>query len=217
VIVRRQKLFAEAFGTFCLVFAGTGAITVNEITHGQVTGLGIGLVFGLVVLSMVYALGHISGAHLNPAVTLGFYSAGRHPGREVVPYLVAQVCGAVSASICLRLIFLGSFTSLGMTQPAGSAIQSAVLEYLLTFILMFVILSVATGDRAEGIMAGVAIGATIGLEAIFAGPICGASMNPARSFAPALISMNFSNQWIYWLGPILGSISGAVCYKSIQS
>lgn len=208
MISLRQKLMAEAFGTFCLVFAGTGAITVNEITRGQVTGLGIGLVFGLVVLAMIYALGHISGAHLNPAVTLGFYTTGRHSGREVIPYLLAQIAGAVLASLCLRLIF-GPLTSLGLTLPAGSAFQSFVLEYVLTLMLMFVILSVATGDRAEGILAGVAIGAVIALEAIFAGPICGASMNPARSFAPALVGMNFSNHWIYWLGPILGSISGA--------
>ena len=217
MILRRQKLLAEAFGTFCLVFAGTGAITVNDITHGQITGLGISLVFGLVVLAMVYALGHVSGAHLNPAVTLGFYSAGRHPAREVLPYLFAQLSGAVIASLCLRVIFAGSATSLGLTQPTGAPLQSLALEFLLTLILMFVILCVATGDRAEGIMAGVAIGATIGLEAIFAGPVCGASMNPARSLAPALVLGNFSNHWIYWLGPIFGSLTGALCYKTLRS
>lgn len=204
-------------GTFFLVWAGTGAITVNEITHSQVSGLGIGFVFGLVVMAMVYSLGHVSGAHLNPAVTLGFYSARRHPAGEVVPYILAQMSGAVLASLCLRLIFLGDPTSLGLTQPSGPVLQSFVLEVLLTFLLMFVILSVATGDRAEGILAGVTIGATIGLEAIFAGPICGASMNPARSFGPALVTMNFSNHWIYWLGPILGSVTGAFCYKTIRS
>jgi aquaporin Z len=216
MISRRQKWFAEALGTFFLVFMGTGAVTVNEIMHGQITNVGVGLVFGLVVLAMVYALGRVSGAHLNPAVTLGFYSVGRHPSGEVIPYLLAQICGAVIASLCLRLIFLGAQTSLGLTQPTGSSLQSFALEYLLSFMLMFVILSVATGDRAEGIMAGVAIGATIALEAIFAGPICGASMNPARSFAPALVVMNFSNHWLYWAGPILGSLTGAFFYKTLQ-
>jgi len=217
VIARRKKLLAEALGTFCLVFAGTGAITVNEITHGRITEVGIGLVFGLAVLAMVYALGQVSGAHLNPAVTVGFYSAGRHPANEIVPYLLAQLSGALVASLCLRLIFSGSATSLGLTRPAGSSLQSFTLEFLLTFLLMFVILSVATGDRAEGIMAGVAIGATIAFEAIFAGPVCGASMNPARSFAPALVTWNFASHWIYWLAPILGSVAAAFGFKSIRA
>lgn len=203
MIFQRQKLLAETLGTFCLVFAGTGAIVVNEITGGAITHLGIGLVFGLMVLTMVYALGHISGAHLNPAVTLGFYAAGRHRKGEVLPYIAAQGLGAIVASFSLRIIFFGQVTSLGITQPAGSPLQSFVLESILTFMLMVVILSVATGDRAEGVMAGVAIGAMISLEAIFAGPICGASMNPARSFGPALVSLNFSSQWIYWLAPFL--------------
>jgi aquaporin Z len=213
----RQRCLAEFIGTFCLVFMGTGAVIVNQITGGQLGVVGIGLVFGLVVLTMIYAVGHVSGAHLNPAVTFGFYTVGRHPVREVMPYLLSQVAGAIAASASLRLIFLGYPTTLGMTLPAGSTLQSFALEFILTFFLMFVIMGVATGDRAEGIMAGVAIGATIGLEAIFAGPICGASMNPARSFAPALVTMNFSNHWIYWFGPILGSMSGAFFYKSIQS
>ena len=211
-----KKYLAETIGTFCLVFAGTGSIVVNQVTGGQVGVVGIGLVFGLVVLAMIYTVGHISGAHLNPAVTLGFYSGGRHSGREVLPYVLAQLLGAVLASSVLRFIFYGARTNLGVTQPAGLPVQSLALEFILTFMLMFVILGVATGDRVEGVMAGVAIGATIGLEAIFAGPICGASMNPARSFAPALLTGQFAGHWIYWTGPILGSLAGARCFKVLN-
>lgn len=207
---------AEALGTFCVVFAGTGAVIVNQVTGGQVTGLGISLVFGLIVLAMIYAIGHISGAHLNPAVTLGFFSAGRHPLREILPYWIAQLTGAIAASITLRFIFNGHPTTLGTTLPAGSWSQSFALEFVLTFMLMFVIMGVAREDRAEGLMAGVAIGATIALEAILGGPVSGASMNPARSFAPALISGNFEFHWIYWVAPILGSVAGAQMYRLIR-
>lgn len=207
---------AEALGTFCLVFAGTGAVIVNQVTGGQVTGLGIGLVFGLIVLAMIYTLGHISGAHLNPAVTLAFFSTGRHPTKEMAPYMIAQLTGAVVASVTLRFIFSGHSTTLGATLPAESWIQSFAMEFVLTFMLMFVIMGVAHDDRAEGWMAGVAIGATITLEAIFGGPISGASMNPARSFAPALVSGNFQSHWIYWAAPILGSITGAQVYQLIR-
>lgn len=210
------RYLAEALGTFCLVFAGTGAVIVNQVTGGQVTGLGIGLVFGLIVLAMIYTVGHISGAHLNPAVTLAFFSAGRHPAKEIAPYLAAQLTGAIVASVLLRFIFSGHPTNLGATLPAESWIQSFVLEYVLTFMLMFVIMGVARNDRAEGLMAGVAIGATITLEAIFGGPISGASMNPARSFAPAFVSGNFQFHWIYWAAPILGSVTGAQVYRLIR-
>jgi aquaporin NIP len=210
-----RKCLAEVVGTFCLVFAGTGAVVVNQLTHGEVTGVGIGLVFGLAVLAMIYAVGHISGAHLNPAVTLGFFSSGRMRGKEVPAYLVAQCGGAFLASFSLRVIFGGS-TNLGVTLPSGTALQSLVLEFVLTFILMFVIMGVATDDRAESAMAGVAIGAVVALEAIFAGPVSGASMNPARSLAPALVSGNFSCLWIYWLGPMLGSVFGARMYRWVR-
>lgn len=210
-----RKYPAEAVGTFCLVFAGTGSVIVNQVTGGQLGVVGIGLVFGLVVLAMIYSVGHISGAHLNPAVTVGFYSVGRHPGREVLPYILAQLFGAVLASGALRIIFYGAQTNLGVTVPTGLPLQSLALEFFLTFILMFVILGVATGDRVEGVMAGVAIGATIALEAIFAGPICGASMNPARSFAPALLTRTFTAQWIYWAGPLLGGFAGARGFKTL--
>lgn len=212
----RSKLFAEAIGTYCLVFAGTGAIVVDQMTGGKVTGLGISLVFGLIVLAMIYAIGHVSGAHMNPAVTIGFYSAGRHSTSEILPYICAQLAGAVAASITLKILFLGRQTSLGVTLPAGSNFQSLLLEFIMTAMLMFTIMGVATDDRAEGAMAGIAVGAVIALEAAFGGPISGASMNPARSFAPALISGNFTHHWIYWIAPIAGSVVGAQAYRLLQ-
>jgi aquaporin Z len=199
-----RKLAAELFGTFALVFAGTGAIVINDVQGGAVTHVGIALTFGLVVLALVYALGDVSGAHLNPAVTLGFFAARRFPAREVIPYLLSQGAGALLASALLRLLFPGHPT-LGLTHPAGPASQSFVLELVLTLLLMFVILSVATGAKEKGLMAGVAVGAVIGLEALFAGPVCGASMNPARSLAPAFVSGQLTYLWIYLTAPVAGA------------
>jgi aquaporin Z len=204
--VARKALAAEVFGTFALVFAGTGAITINEVSRGTVGHVGIALTFGLIVLAMIYALGEISGAHLNPAVTLGFFLAGRFQGRRVIPYIAAQCAGAVFASLLLRLFFLENVTTLGVTRPAGSAFQSFGLEIVLTLLLMFVILAVSTGAKEKGAMAGVAVGAVIALEALFAGPICGASMNPARSLAPAVASFHLDALWIYLLAPPLGAV-----------
>lgn len=215
-VTRLSKYAAEAAGAFCLVFAGTGAVVVDQVTGGGVGALGVSLVFGLVVLAMVYAVGHISGAHLNPAVTLGFYSAGRLPAREIAPYLAAQLAGAVLASAALRLLFWGEATSLGMTLPSGPWPRSLGFEFLLTAILMFVVMAVATDHRAQGVMAGVAIGATIALEAILGGPVSGASMNPARSFGPALLSWDFGGHWLYWAGPIAGALFGAAAYRAVQ-
>jgi aquaporin Z len=198
-----RKFAAEALGTFCLVFAGTGAIVVND-THGAVTHVGVALTFGLVVLALIYALGEVSGAHLNPAVTLGFLVARRFPARLVLPYLASQCAGALLASACLRLLF-PDHSTLGVTRPAGPAGQSFVLEVLLTLLLMFVILSVSTGAREKGLMAGVAVGAVIALEALFAGPVCGASMNPARSLAPAVVAGRMAELWIYLGAPVLGA------------
>jgi aquaporin NIP len=212
-----NRLVAEGMGTFFLVFAGTGAVVVDQVSGGRVTGLGVSLVFGLIVLAMIYTVGHISGAHMNPAVTIGFFSAGRHPRAEVAPYVLAQLLGATAASLVLKSLFMGQPTDLGVTMPAGSEWQSFVLEFFLTLLLMFVIMGVATDDRAEGELAGIAIGATVGLEAAFGGPISGASMNPARSFAPALASMNFAHQWLYWAAPILGAVAGAQAYRLIQA
>lgn len=211
-----NKYIAEFIGTFFLVFAGTGAIIIDHVSHGGVTNVGIGLTFGFIVLVLIYAMGHISGAHFNPAVTLAFTITRHFPLKQVPAYLISQFAGAILASTVLLFLF-GNTAHLGATLPVGSEIQSLVLEFLLTFLLMFVIMSVSTGTKEVGQMAGLAIGLTVGLEAIFAGPICGASMNPARSFGPALVSGLFNHHWLYWLGPIAGAIAGAGAYKLISN
>ena len=210
-----KKLAAEVVGTFALVFAGTGAITINEVSGGTVTHVGIALTFGLVVLAMIYAVGNVSGAHLNPAVTLGFFVARRLEVRWVLPYIASQCAGAMLASVFLRLLFPASAT-LGATFPAGSALQSFALELALTFLLMFVILCVSTGPKERGISAGIAVGAVIALEALFAGPISGASMNPARSFAPALVAFRFESLWVYLLAPTIGAILAVFACGCVQ-
>ncbi|MDF2440037.1 MAG: aquaporin [Abditibacteriota bacterium] len=199
-----SKYFAEAFGTFALVFAGTGAIIINDLQGGAVSHVGVALTFGLIVMAMIYALGDVSGAHFNPAVTLAFWFARRLPAREVLPYIVSQCGGALLASLLLRFLFV--HPTLGATIPAHAIAQSFVLEIVLTCVLMFVILCVSCGARESGLMAGAAIGATVGLEALFAGPISGASMNPARSLAPALVSGHFAVLWVYLLAPVLGAL-----------
>jgi aquaporin NIP len=204
--MQMKKLTAEFIGTFALVFAGTGAIIINETSGGAITHVGIALTFGLVVLAMIYTLGDVSGAHLNPAVTLGFWAARRFPAREIWRYVTAQISGALLASLILKLLFPANL-NLGATHPAGSALQSFVLEFILTFLLMFVILNVSTGAKEKGVTAGIAIGAVIALEALFAGPISGASMNPARSFAPALVSLRLPDLWIYLTAPVLGALA----------
>jgi aquaporin Z len=212
---RFKSFAAEFLGTFALVFAGTGAIIINETSGGAITHVGVALTFGLVVLAMIYTLGDVSGAHLNPAVTIGFCAARRFPARKVWHYITAQISGALLASLILKLLFPAN-TNLGATHPAGSAMQSFVLEFILTFLLMFVILNVSTGAKEKGVTAGIAIGAVIALEAMFAGPICGASMNPARSLAPALASGNLADLWIYLLAPTLGALAavfGCICIR----
>ncbi len=199
-----KKLLAEFLGTLGMVFAGTGAIVVNDQT-GALGHAGVAITFGLIVLAMIYCFGDISGAHMNPAVTIGFAAAGRSEWRSVPGYIVAQLAGAFAASGLLKLLFPAS-AHLGATLPAGSAAQSFVLEVLLTFFLMLVVLSVSTGAKEKGITAGIAIGAIIALEAMFAGPICGASMNPARSLAPALVSGHLENLWLYVAAPVLGAL-----------
>ncbi|QDT88703.1 MIP/aquaporin family protein [Gimesia algae] len=200
-----QKYYAEIFGTFILLFSGAGAIVTNQVSNGTVTHVGIALVFGLVVTAIIYAIGEISGAHINPAVTIAFWVGGRFPGKQVLPYIVCQVIGALAACLLLKVIFPG-LDNYGMTLPAGSDMQSLILEGVLTWMLMFVVLCVSTGAKETGILAGVAIGAVIALEAMFAGPICGASMNPARSLAPALVSNNLQSLWLYLVGPTAGAI-----------
>ena len=188
-----------------MVFAGTGAIVINHVSGGAITHVGVALTFGLIVLSMIYALGETSGAHLNPAVTLAFWLARRLEAKALAPYLIAQVAGAVAASALLLLMF-GNIVNLGATLPANTVQQSFLLETVLTLILMFVILGVSTGSRETGVMAGVAVGAVVGLEAMFAGPISGASMNPARSLAPALVSGQPEHLWIYLTAPVVGAL-----------
>jgi aquaporin NIP len=212
----RRQLAAEAFGTFALVFAGTGAIIINDVSGGAITHVGIALTFGLVVLALIYALGDISGAHLNPAVTIGFWAARRFPGRQVLPYLLAQCAGGLVASTVLKLLF-SRHATLGATLPVEWPLRSFVLELILTALLMFVILSVSTEAKEKGILAGVAVGAVIGLEAMFAGPICGASMNPARSFAPAALAMHFEHLWIYLTAPVLGALLAVGACRVIQT
>lgn len=205
----QRALVAECFGTFCLLFAGTGAIVINDVSGGAITHPGIAWTFGAIVLTMIYTLGEVSGCHLNPAVTLGFWFSKRFPGKQVIPYIAAQCVGALAASATLRLLF-PTHATLGATLPAGSALQSWILEFLLTLMLMVVILGVSSGSRETGWFAGIAIGSLIGLEAMFGGPISGASMNPARSLAPALVSGKLENLWIYLTAPVLGALCGTL-------
>lgn len=210
-----KKYAAEAIGTFCLVFAGTGAIVVNDLSGGVVSHVGVALTFGLVVMSMIYAVGDISGAHINPAVTLGFWVARRLDGAMVVPYILSQCLGALAASGLLRLLFL-EHPHLGATLPEGPWWQSFLLEVLLTFILMFVILNVSTGAKEKGVMAGAAIGSVVALAAMFAGPICGASMNPARSLGPAALSGQLSHFWLYLVAPAAGAMLAVAACRCVQ-
>jgi aquaporin NIP len=207
-----KKYFCELIGTFFLVFAGTGAIIANDIYNGTIGHVGISLSFGLVVMAVIYAFGESSGAHINPAVTLGFFKAKRLSLKDTSFYILFQIGGAILASVFLSIVFPSHIT-LGATLPATSLLGTFIYEYLLTYLLMMVILSVATGAKEKGLMAGVAIGGTVGLEALFGGPVTGASMNPARSIAPALISGELSHLWIYVTAPILGSISATISCK----
>lgn len=210
-----NKLLSEFLGTFILVFAGTGAIVINEVSGGVIGHAGIALTFGLVVMAMIYTFGEVSGAHLNPAVTLGFAAAKRFDWKDVPGFIGAQIGGACLASGVLRLLF-PSNDKLGATLPAGSAMQSFVLEFILTAILMLVILRISTGAKEKGITAGIAIGGVIALEAMFAGPICGASMNPARSLAPALVSGHVEHLWIYLTATVLGAFMAVPLAKALE-
>jgi aquaporin Z len=214
-VSRVKRCCAEILGTFALVFAGTGAIVINEVSGGAITHVGIALTFGLIVLAMIYTVGDISGAHLNPAVTIGFWAAQRLPGRDILSYVGSQCAGALLASGLLRVLFPRN-QLLGATLPAGPDWQSFVLEVVLTFLLMLTILNVSTGAKEKGITAGIAVGAVIGLEAIFAGPICGASMNPARSLAPALLSGHFEHLWIYLIAPPIGACLGMLACRCVR-
>jgi aquaporin NIP len=212
---RMKRCGAEIIGTFALVFAGTGAIVINEASGGAVTHVGIALTFGLIVLAMIYTVGDISGAHLNPAVTIGFWAARRLSSRDVLPYIGSQLTGALLASGLLRILFPQN-QLLGATLPAGSDLQSFILEIVLTFFLMLTILNVSNGAKEKGITAGIAVGAVIALEAMFAGPICGASMNPARSLAPALVSGHFEHLWIYLTAPPIGACAAMIACRCVR-
>ncbi len=213
----RRLLAAELFGTFILIFAGTGAIVVNSLSQGVITHVGVSFVFGAVVSALIYSLGHISGAHFNPAVTLAFWTSGFFPRRYVLPYILAQLIGAIMAS-GLLLISFGKVGNLGATLPLnGNWLQSFILETVLTFILMFVIFGAALDKRAHSNLAGLAIGLTVGVEATCMGPITGASMNPARSFSPALMAGIWQHQWLYWVAPILGAQIAVIVYRILSN
>lgn len=200
-----QAAIAEALGTYILVFMGTGAVVVNQISHGAITHLGVAAVFGAVVAALIYTLGHISGAHFNPAVTLALWQGGYFPRRLVLGYILAQSVGAIAASATLRLLF-GLVGTLGATVPLhGNWLQSFGVEFILTFSLMAVIAGSALDRRAAPGFAGAAIGLVVFLEAACMGPISGASMNPARSLGPALLSGTWQHHWLYWVAPILGA------------
>jgi aquaporin Z len=211
-----KKYLAEFIGTFALVFCGTGAAIINQESAGAITHVGIAITFGLIVAAMIYTFGDISGAHLNPAVTLAFWTAKFFPAKEIMPYILSQCGGAFFASMTLKFLFPLNET-LGSTLPAGPPMQSFVLELILTFILMLVIIHVAKGSKEQGMFAGIAIGGVVLLEAMFAGPICGASMNPARSLAPAIVSGHTEHLWIYLTAPIIGALLSIGAWKILKT
>ncbi|MDP4264445.1 MAG: aquaporin [Bacteroidota bacterium] len=211
-----RKYVAEFIGTFALVFCGTGSIIINEESKGAVTHVGIAVTFGLIVMSMIYTLGNVSGAHLNPAVSMAFALAGKFSVKDLLPYIISQVAGAFLASVILKYLFPAN-EFLGTTLPAGSDAQSFILEFLLSFFLMLVIVNVATGSKEQGMFAGLAIGSVVLLEAMFAGPICGASMNPARSLAPAIISGHSEHLWIYLTATVSGAALAIPTWKYLSS
>ncbi|ALF52006.1 MIP family channel protein [Nostoc piscinale CENA21] len=212
-----REALAEAIGTFILVFAGTGAVMVNSISQNAVSHLGISFVFGAVVAALIYALGHLSGAHFNPAVTLAFWTSGFLPKCRVLPYILAQLGGAIAAS-ALLVISLGKVGNLGATLPLNNNwMQALILEFVLTFILMLIIFGSGLDRRAHIGFAGLAIGLTVAVEAAFMGPITGASMNPARSFAPAFVGGIWQHHWVYWIAPILGAQLAVVVYRLLSN
>jgi aquaporin NIP len=211
-----KKYIAEFIGTYALVFCGTGAIVIDEVSHGAVTHTGVAITFGLIVMAMIYTFGDLSGAHINPAVTIAFAIQKTFSARLVFPYIISQLAGGVLASLTLKLLFPAS-VSLGSTMPAGSFGQSFVLEAILSFFLMLTIVHVAQGSKEKGMFAGMAIGSVVLLEALFAGPICGASMNPARSLAPALVSGNLTAVWIYCTAPVLGCLLAIFIHRYIRA
>lgn len=212
---------AEVFGTFTLVFTGAGAIVINAASvspttpAGAITHVGIALIFGLIVMVMIYTIGEVSGAHINPAVTLGFWVARRLEGRRVLPYIIAQCAGALLASGLLWFLYPES-TTYGQTVPAGSAAQSFILEVVITLLLMYVVLSVSAGAKEKGITAGIVVGGYIAVAAMFSGPTCGASLNPARSLGPAVFAGDLNHLWIYLTAPVGGALLAVPIYAAIH-
>ena len=210
-----KNYISEFIGTFAMIFCGTGAMTINEITGGDVTHVGIGITWGLIVMAMIYAFGEISGAHFNPAVSIAFAYAKKFSWKEVPKYIFFQVAGAFAASLLLMWLFPKS-ELLGATIPTVDVWRGFVLELILTFFLMAVIINVSTGSKEVGMMAGIAIGSVVLLEALFAGPITNASMNPARSLAPNIVSGNIKELWLYILAPIIGALLAVVSCKFVK-
>lgn len=215
LIKQMKKYISEFLGTFSMIFCGTGAMTINEVTGGEVTHVGIAITWGLIVMAMIYAFAETSGAHFNPAVTIAFAYAKKFEWKEVPKYILAQVLGAILASLLLWFLFPTS-EFLGATIPAIDVYRAFVLELLLTFFLMVVIINVSTGSKEIGIVAGIAIGGVVLLEAMFAGPITNASMNPARSLAPAIVSGNLQHLWLYIIAPVLGALLAVVSCKLVK-
>jgi aquaporin NIP len=211
-----RRALMEAIGTFALVSAGCGAIITNTTHPGSIGGVGISLVFGLVIMVMIYAGGHLSGAHYNPSVTIAFTLARHFPLRDALAYVAAQLTGATTAALLLLAAWTSKPAQLGATLPHATSATALAYEIVLTAFLMFVITAVATDTRAVGAAAAIAIGGTVGLDALFGGPITGASMNPARSFGPALASGTWSSFWIYLVGPVIGAIIGVFAYQLVR-
>ena len=210
-----KKYIAEFIGTFSMIFCGAGAMTINEVTGGDVTHVGIGITWGLIVMAMIYAFGEVSGAHFNPAVSIAFAYAKKFAWKEVPKYIFFQVAGAFAASLVLWFLFPTS-EFLGSTIPTVDVWRAFVLELLLTFFLMVVIINVSTGSKEIGIIAGIAVGGVVMLEALFAGPITNASMNPARSLGPNIVSGNIQGLWLYMIAPVLGALLAVVSCKLVK-
>lgn len=211
-----RRAAAEGIATFALVFAGCGAIVSDAVYGGALGTVGIALVFGLIIMVMVYATGHLSGAHINPAVTVAFVLGRHFPARDAVAYVGAQLTGAILGALCLLAVWTDAPAALGATIPSVGAGSALVYECLLTAFLMFVIMAVATDTRAVGAAAAIAIGGTVGLDALFGGPVTGASMNPARSLGPALAAGEWTDFWVYLAGPLAGAALGAVAYELVR-
>jgi aquaporin NIP len=211
-----RRALAEGLAAFALVFAGCGAIVANTVHAGALGGIGVAATFGLVIMAMIYATGHLSGAHINPAVTVAFTLTRHFPVRDALAYVAAQLAGATAGALTLLAAWPAEPAALGATVPSVAAGTALLYEIVLSAFLMFVIVAVATETRAVGAAAALAIGGTVGLDALFGGPITGASMNPARSFGPALASGSWHHFWIYVVGPVVGATLGALAYQLVR-